>query len=168
MELAAFLRRKVQALAELVGLDLMLDSSTLIFVEEHVVVVWLQHVSLAWQNAPLSVELVGSIAVELGATEAEVRGGIWTLRLLLLFGVDAELASLEVGGLEVSGSVVLARIDASLDLELGLSSKGNVALVPIESLVQTVGDASLRLVAGIYWSYAAAFVFLVALILIPL
>lgn len=82
--------------------------------------------------------------------------------------VYAELASFQVTRLEVSWPIVFARVHAALAPELWLPTERYIALIPIESLIESVGNACLRLVAGVHWSHTCALILLIALILVPL
>lgn len=111
---------------------------------------------------------MSSICVELGASEAKIGCWIRAIVYLRLVLTDTELSTLEMRSLEVCWAIVLAGIDAALVFELWLSTKWDIAFVPIESLIETVRDSGLRLVARIHWSDTPTLVLLVALILISL
>ena len=117
----------------------MLDTASLVLVEQYIVVVRFLHVLLTWQDASIPVEFVGCFGIQLRSTETEIRCWIRTLGHLLLLNLGTEFAAFQMCSLEISGTVVLARIYSALTFEFRLSTERNIAFVPIESLIKTVG-----------------------------
>ena len=121
----------------------MLDSTTLVLVEEHVVIIRLLHLSLNWQNPPISIKFIASIVVQLRAAKSEIGSRVRSFIVIFFRGTDAELASTHITRLKIRGSIILTWINTTLNLEFRLSSKRYITLVPIESLVKPISYTSL-------------------------
>jgi hypothetical protein len=134
---------------KLISFELLAHSSALVFVEKHVVGVGLHRVAFTRQHTALSIKSMGCLLVDFRSAKTEVRGWSWPRHLLISLREPGELAASALWS--SCPGTVLARTMHALGLEVGLPAEGDIAFIPVESLIEPINQTIFALVGCIDW-----------------
>ena len=125
-------------------------SSSLVFVEKHIVVIGFFWVLFTREDSWLTIKFIGSFLVYLRTPQSEIVGRRRANQFRAFVFELRELSSSALWSSKASNTSVFARPVNSLGLKIRLASKGDIALVPVEPLVKSVHPPVFALVCCIH------------------